>query len=248
MPIRDISNQTYEFDIEALTILIYGPPGSGKSYFMGTMPNVYIVSLDKGLKGLVLNGKTFSGCEVDTLNELYLVIDEIIQGKRGKGAGAFALDHLTAVTDLGIEHTGLRDKPNTHKRSTWGEIADHVRMVVRKFLDIAAVRKVPVCIAAHQQIEKNELSGNIIGTPNTVGKLAETIGGFFDMYLYSRQETVARDGEWVPEWNVSTVNYQEFQAKDRTGTLNVKEVNNFPALITKVRNRLEQIKKGEYNA
>lgn len=248
MAVRDISSNSYDFDVEAITILLYGAPGSGKTWFIGTMPDVYIVSLDKGLKGLRLAGMQFDGCEVDTLDELYQVIDEIIRGNRGKGAKAFALDHLTEVTELAINHTGLRSKPNSHKRAVWGEIADHARMVTRKFVDIAAVRKVPVCVTAHQQIDKNELSGNILGLPSTVGKLAETVGGFFDMYLYARSDVVPKDGDWIPEWTVSTVNYREFSAKDRTGTLDITEPNNFPTIMNKVRERLEQVKKGEYNA
>lgn len=248
MAIKDISSSTYDYKIEALTILNYGPPGSGKTWFAGTMPKVYILSLDKGLKGLKLAGKQFDGCEVDTLDELYKVIEEIIQGKRAKDCKSFVLDHLTEVTDLAITHTGLRTKDNKLKRSTWGEIADHARIVTRKFLDIAAVRNVPVCVIAHQQIEKNELTGNIIGLPATVGKFAEQIGGFFDMYLYSRQDLKPVNGNWIPSWTVSTVNYLEFQAKDRTGTLDVTEPNDFPTLMAKIQARMEQVKQGEYNA
>lgn len=248
MAIRDISSATYDFEIEGMTILVYGQPGSGKTWFLGSMPKVYIISLDKGLKGLKLAGRDFDGCEVDTLEDLYRVIDEIIQGKRAKNAKSFALDHLTEVTDLAITSTGLRDKPNNLKRQTWGEIADHAKIVSRKFLDIAAVRKVPVCIAAHQQVEKNDLTGNILGLPSTVGKFAGQVGGFFDMYLYARQELLPVDGDWIPTWTISTVNYQEFSAKDRTGTLDVTEPNDYPTLIAKVRERMEQVKKGEYHA
>ena len=243
MAIREISNSTYDYNAKALTFLIYGAPGSGKSYFIGTMPNVYIVSLDRGLLGLTLAGKKFNGCEVDTLDELNAVIDEILNGTRGKGAGAFALDHLTEVTELGIRKTNLREKAGKLKRSTWGEISDHVRIIVRKFADIARVRGVPICVAAHQQLDKDEVSGNILGTPDTVGKFAQSVGGFFDVYLYARQQLEWNAGKQVPKWTVSTVDYLQFQAKDRTTVLDIEEPNDFPTLQNKVLKRLEETKK-----
>jgi hypothetical protein len=246
--IHEISNSTYEFNADALSIMIYGEPGSGKSYFMGTMPDVYIVSLDHGLLGLTLAGKKFDGCEVDTLDELNQVVDEILNGKRGKNAGAFALDHLTEVTELGINKAKLREVSGNMKRSKWGEIADHARMIVRKFVDIASVRKVPICVAAHARLEKNELSGNVLGLPDTVGALRATVGGFFDMYLYAKQELEWDAGVQVPKWTVSSVNHLEFGAKDRTGTLNVVEPNDYPTLYARVKERVEALKAGENNA
>lgn len=246
--IREVNQTTYEFNLDALTMMIYGEPGSGKTYFIGTMPKPYIVSLDRGLVGLKLGGRKFDGCEVDTYQELNQVIDEILNGTRGKGAGSFALDHLSEVTELAIEKVDLRNKPATHKRSAWGEIADDVRIIVRKFVDIATVRKVPICVAAHQKVDKNEITGNILGTPDTVGKFAGTVGGFFDMYLYAKQELEWNAGVKTPKWTVSTINHLEFGAKDRTSTLNVVEPNDYTQLYARVKERVEKIKAGEYNA
>lgn len=245
MAISEISDATYDYNVDALTCMIYGPPGSGKTWFIGTMPDVYIISLDKGLLGLKLAGKKFNGCSVDTLDELNLVIDEIIAGTRAPKAGSFALDHLTAVTELGVVAKNLRNTPNTHKRSVWGAIADEVRIVVRKFVDIAYVRRVPICVAAHQKIEKNEITKNVLGTPDTVGKFAMTVGGFFDLYLYARQELVPVNGEQQAQFTVSTVDYIEFQAKDRTGQLSVTEPNDFNTIYAKIQARVDELKKGE---
>ena len=250
MPIVEISDTTYKFNVDALTIMIYGPPGAGKTWFIGSMPNVYIISLDRGLLGLKLGGKKFHGCTVDTLAELNLVIDEILAGKRGKEAGSFALDHLTEVTELGVVAKDLRNAAGNLKRGIWGAISDEVRMVVRKFIDIPDVRGVPVCVAAHQKIEKNELTKNVLGSPDTVGKFAMTVGGFFDLYLYARQELEWDAGVQKAKFTVSTVDYLEFQAKDRTGQLNLVEPNDYDTLYAKIKARAEQLEKekGEVHA
>lgn len=245
MAIREINQTTYEFNVEAPTMLLYGGPGSGKTRFLGTMPKVYIVSLDHGLKGLKLAGFKFDGVEVDTYDELEQVIDEILLGTRAQQAMSFGLDHLTMVTDLSATKRKLRDAAPNMKRSIWGTISDDVRIINKKFLDIAYKRNAPVCVVAHQQIEKDELLGNVMGLPDTVGKFATNVGGLFDMYLYARQETTPVNGQWIPTWKISTVNYMQFQAKDRTGILDVEETNDFPVFIDKIRARVAEIKASE---
>lgn len=248
MAITEISNETYEYNVDALKILVYGPPGSGKTWFIGTMPDVYIVALDPGLIGLQLAGKKFRGVQVDTYDELMQVIDEIINGKRGQGAKSFALDHLGEVTTLSAEKRDLRNQPNKLKQVTWGAISDDVRMAVRKFIDISNVRKVPVCVAAHQRIDKNELTKSILGAPDTVGKFSQQVGGLFDMYLYSLQSVEWDAGVQKPKWSLSTIDHMEFQAKDRTGVLLVEEPNDYQTLYAKISARAEEVRKGNKNA
>ena len=240
--ITEISNETYDYNVDALRIMIYGPPGSGKTWFIGTMPDVYIIALDPGLIGLQLAEKKFKGVMVDTYDELLQVVDEIINGKRGQTAKSFALDHLGEVTTLSAVKRDLRNQPNKLKQSTWGAISDDVRMAMRKFLDIASVRRVPVCVAAHQRIDKNELTKDIIGSPDTVGKFSQQVGGLFDVFLYSLQQIEWKEGQQVPRWFVSTVDHLEFRAKDRTGQLLLEEPNDYQTLYAKIKARADEIK------
>jgi hypothetical protein len=246
MAVKEVSNNAYDFDAQAPAILGYGPPGSGKTWFLGTMPKNYIFTTDKrGLMTLKFSGKTFNGVTVDTLDELNAVLDEALAGTRAKDAGSFGLDHISEITELAVKKVGLREAPSTHKRSKWGEVSDHVRMITRKFIDLSVKRKVPVCAVAHQRMDKDEFTQNIIGSPDTVGKFSQTIGGFFDLFLYFKQDLEWDAGKQIKKFTVSTINYLQFQAKDRTSTLDVVEPNDFPTMYAKIMARLEELKEGQ---
>lgn len=244
MAIEEFNLSQYDYSLLGLKILMYGPPGSGKTWFIGTMPGVYIVSLDKGLIGLRLAGVVADGCTVDTFDELQQVVSEIAAGTRAPKAKAIALDHLSAVTDLAVTSVKMKTGKKAMDRSTWGTVADYVRMLTKQFADIADIRNVHVCVAAHEKIEKNEIIGSVLGTPDTVGKFAMSVGGLFDLYLYSRQEVGWEAGKQVESFTVNTVDYQEFKAKDRTGVLETTEPNDFPIIYAKIKERIESLKKG----
>ena len=77
-----------------------------------------------------------------------------------------------------------------------------------------------------------------------------SVGGHFDIYLYALQELEWSNGEQKPKFTVSTVDHMEFQAKDRTGQLNIVEPNDYPTLYAKIKARAEELKKekGEVHA
>lgn len=243
MGIEEFRKEDLDFNINGLKFLLYGAPRSGKTWFIGTMEDPYIICLDKGLIGLQLAGKTPRGCTVDTFEDLEEVIAEIAGGVRAKDASAIALDHLSAVSDLVTNYVKRRASKSTMDRSTWGIAADHVRMFVNSFVDIADIQNKHVCMTAHQKIEKNDVIGSVLGTPDTIGKFAMSVGGLFDLYLYCMQEVVWKDGDEKVEWKVRTANFEAFTAGDRTGVLDVNEPNDFPTIYKKIKDRVDALKR-----
>ena len=221
----DISN-------DKLTMLVYGAPGSGKTWFAGHMPKPYFISLDRGLIGLKKHKVPIQGVEIETYDEALAVVYDLTNGKRGTGCETLVLDHLTVLGEMALE-TALKQQNKTKADlHTWGVTVDKVRFLIKLLLDLS--NKFHILVLSHEQIEKNELRGGVFGTPATIGKFAYHVGGLFDCFFYTRQESEWKTGKQIPKWVVHTTDYVDFKAKDRLGVLDVVEPNDPSVILGKI--------------
>lgn len=118
-------------------------------------------------------------------------------------------------------------------RNTWGIAVDHLRMTVKSFNDLEA--KFHVALLSGACFEKDDNAGMIWQVPDTIGKFAFSVGGLYDEVFFSRQTSRYADGEMRPIWQLHTIDCLEEQAKakDRSGTLNMVEPNEFNVIADK---------------
>lgn len=218
MPLTE-KDTAKETGVQHFAMLSYGAPGSGKTYLGAHAPNPYFISLDDGLTRYKFLGESVKYIEPTTFDELEMAVDQILNGQRAKENETIVLDHGTAVTDLIIDKVLTDNNMKRMDQNRWGIAVDHLKVLLRKFTDIPKRKKKHAVMLFHEQVEKNEIRGGVFGNPNTVGKLAYYIGGYFDLYLYHYVQNDWKNGKPDPKYFCSTVKYGDFSAKDRIGVL-----------------------------
>lgn len=219
--------------ISKLAILIYGPPGSGKTWFGLHMPKPYFLAYDKqGMLGAKYNKIPVDGVEIDTYDDFNAVIAQIQSGARAKDNETIVLDHLTLHGEAIKQSMLEKNRKQKADLAIWGEVADHLRVSMKTLIDLT--KKFHVVVLAHEQIEKNEVRGGIFGTPATVGKFAYYVGGMFNLFMYSEQQMEWNNGKQTPKWVLHTSQYTDFRAKDGIGKLDVVEPNDPSTILGKI--------------
>lgn len=224
-----------------LKTLVYGAPGTGKTWFGSTHPKPYFIAKDKNLLGLAAAGKNIDYVFVDTYEDVELVIQQIHNGQRAQQARSIIFDNLTFMTDAIVEtvkkrHGGGKVNATGMNKELWGVASDYVKQLMHQFLKLAD--KFHICMIAHEQIEKEELTGGVYGNPATIGKQAYHIGGYFDLFLYSRQLVTWESGKQVKDYKLNTVKFGNFNAKDLIGVLDSEEPNEFDVIYQKVKSAI----------
>lgn len=220
--INDFDTSKSDLSKITMKLLIYGSPGSGKTWFSQTMPSPYTVGFEDGLLYWKMRGKKCEGCTVDSYEDLIQVLDEIHAGKRANGNKTIVFDGLHLLSDA-VQDSLLRFKGK--KRATdlnqgdWGVAKDYVRIIMRKLTrDLAKYYHICVLGDATLTVSKDNI---VYGLPDTIGRLRGSVGGYFDLYLYSEQvmDYSQKTGTGVPQYKLHSVRHNDFGAKDRSGTI-----------------------------
>jgi hypothetical protein len=233
-----------------LGLLVYGRPGSGKTFFGASCPKPYFLFHEKWEDGLLyykLRGADVPYASFETLFDLMTLIEQIKRGQKAKDRETIVLDGWDRLTEPIIEQTLMETSKQRMDRNTWGIAVDHLREAMKMFLDIRKTHH--VVILGGDTIEKNENTEVIYGLPETIGKFRMAIGGLFDFYFYAVQTSTFKDGKPVNDFHLHTVDYLDFGAKDRSGFLDSKEPNSFPHIFGKIVDKVkavrEALEKGE---
>jgi len=224
---------TKDIDLSSVRfkILAYGPPGAGKTYFSSTAPKPYFISTDMGLNGLAVRGLEVPYVHVETWHDVVSAVEQIHSGRRAQGCETIVIDHFTDLTPLVKDATMSEANKSTMNEGLWAVAKDKLRNLVHTFTSLSDKKGLHTIIIAHEKVEKNELRGGIWGTPNTIGQFSYQMGGWFDLYLYFRQEVRWQNGKQSPSWSMHSVNYVDFVAKDRLGILEPTENNTFDTIM-----------------
>jgi hypothetical protein len=101
--------------------------------------------------------------------------------------------------------------PDIPQIKQWGKNIEQIRKWVRKYRDLP----LNVIMTCHEQIDKDNMTGQQLHKPQLSGKLSNEVAGFFDIvaYLYVKQE------EGKPVRKLLTGSWEGYVAKDRSGNL-----------------------------
>jgi len=207
-------------DIHWVKMLCYGRSGIGKTYMTRTAPNPIIISAEKGL--LSLADVDIPAIEVETLADIRAAYKYV----KDEDYETIIIDSLSEVAEkllLGFK------KETRDPRQAYGRMADEMATLVRTFRDIPNKH---VVFTAKERKDVDESTGKVSYVPMIPGKVfAYNAPYFFDLVCCMRVKKV--DGENVRY--LQTQPSVQYDAKDRSGKLEVNESADLTHIINKIK-------------
>lgn len=209
-----------------INALLYGEPGTGKTYSASTLPGkTLIISAEAGLK--TLRAFEIETWEVEGWEDFEEAIAYLKREKENLGFDNVFIDSLTEMTKICADHIlGERvaiyqaRKQNTkvmfHDQKTledYGLAKGRIDRICRAFRDLPY----NIFFTALCNSQKDELRGGIKHLPLvTPSSLAMDLPGIFDHVMLSKTDT-DEEGNQLFWWETS--NSERVMAKDRSGEL-----------------------------
>jgi hypothetical protein len=214
-----------------INCLVYGQPKSGKTRFGYSFPDPYLIVTERPPNGLI-SDKPLPYVLVQEYSDIQRVLSEIKCGTRAANAKSIILDSVSDMTDMVKKAALLATAEKKMTYNSWGLAVDYLRETMRILAREIGSKK-HVCVIARSQLDKDDLTGALTGSPETIGKFSQAIGGQFDLLLFSEQYT---DPQGKKQWRLHTSTYKSwFPAGDGLGGfLNPEEPNDFDVIYAKI--------------
>lgn len=203
--------------------LVYGKSGVGKTTLMGTAPKPIIISCESGLLALKDFDRPY--IEVNSIDKVYEAY-EYIMSPKGRQFETICLDSMSEIAEVSLSEYKVGKKD---PRNSYGEMADEMAKLIRKFRDI---RGKNVVFSAKRTRMVDPDTGLTQYIPSVPGKvLPEGLAYFFDEVFYM---LIVEDDEGNEQRALATRVCMEHDAKDRSGMLNEYERPNLETIFSKI--------------
>lgn len=209
---------------QGIKALVFGPAGSGKTMLCATAGEpTLIISAEAGLLSIRNAPKHVSVIEVHTRAD----VEEIFKFLQKEGAPPWVcLDSVSEVAAVTVAEEKLKVKD---KRQAYGEMQEIMERLIKGFRDLPNTN---VLFTATQAKIKDGLTGNILFEPGMPGqKLGAALPYYFDLVLAAR---VFKDTDGNLEYTLQTGRDEQYEAKDRSGVLELYETPDLAALSKKI--------------
>lgn len=205
---------------EKVDVLAYGGSGTGKTYLAGTFNSkgpVVFIDFDNGLK-TVRGWKDisyFTVLETLPVPSAYKNFMKLLpQLEKRVKEGEFktvCLDSLTTFSECTL-NSAMYEAGKLGQNPTFGEWGEQMRRI-KAVIDRLLVLPCNIVVTAHEQFEKDELSGKVWCLPLVTGKMATRISLYFDE-VYHLQVESSKDGS---AFTMLTRPDRYYTAKSRIG-------------------------------
>jgi phage nucleotide-binding protein len=216
---------TKDAALDGIKILVHGPAGAGKTSLCATTgePTV-IISAESGL--LSLRGVDIPVIEVKALDQLYEAYDFVVNTPEGQAFKWICLDSISEIAEVVLNH---EKKVAKDPRQAYGALAEKMTDLIRAFRDLPGRN---VYFSCKQERAKDEQSGAMLYYPAMPGNmLKQGVGYFFDEVMALRVE---KDAEGNPTRWLQTSRDYNYEAKDRSGALEMFESPDLAAIAAKI--------------
>ncbi len=214
---------TRDVVVNGIKCLVYGQAGAGKTSLIKTLPSPVVLSAEAGLLSISDQDIPFIQIEtIEQLQEAYLWLKDSVEAKEFQSV---ALDSISEIAEVVlIKEKEIAKDP----RQAYGAMQDTINELVRCFRDLPGRN---VYFSAKMEKSQDE-QGRILFAPSMPGnKLAQGLPFFFDEVLALRVE---RDSSGNPVHTLQCKPDGIWQAKDRSGRLEMWEAPDLGAIIRKI--------------
>jgi len=210
---------------DGIKCLVYGEAGSGKTRLCATAPNPLILSAESGL--LSLRKTKTAYLIVKTLADMGEYYNYITKSADGKKYDTICLDSISEIAESILEDEKKKVKD---PRKAYGETQDKILEMIRGWRDI---QNKNIYFSAKQGLSKDGGTGIFYYGPMLPGQqLPLQVPYFFDELF---QLSVLTDPATGTKWEALRCQKDnQYQAKDRSGNLEVWEEPNLTKLFNKI--------------
>jgi phage nucleotide-binding protein len=206
----------------SIKMLAYGQAGSGKTSLIPTLPTPVILSAEGGL--LSISGHDIPFVKIGGMDDLREAYKWLTDSDESKQFESVAIDSISEVAEvcLGAEKAIAKDP-----RQAYGEMQTTMAEVIRTFRDLDK----HVLMTAKLEKSQDEM-GRILYAPSMPGnKTGQALPYYFDIVAALRVE---KDDEGLTQRALMLESDGIWQAKDRSGKLDVWEAPDLAAIIAKI--------------
>ena len=207
-----------------IKLLVYGHSGSGKTSLIKTLPNPIILSAESGL--LSIADAAIPYLEIDSIETLKEAYSWLTSSDEAKGFESVALDSISEIGEVCLSG---EKKTSKDGRAAYGNMAETMGEIIRAFRDLPERH---VYFSAKCEKSTDE-AGRVLYAPSMPGsKVGQSLPYFFDEVLALRVE---KDAEGVTQRALMCDSDGLWQAKSRSGKLDLWEAPDLGAIISKIR-------------
>lgn len=217
-------------DLHGVKALIYGRAGVGKTYLARTAPQPLIVSAESGL--LALRDVEIPVVTIHTIAELDELYAWVSQSAEADQFYTIFIDSLSEIAEVVLSNAKATVKD---PRAAYGELTDRMLINVKRFRDLSGKH---VIMTAKQEAIKDENTGIIATGPSMPGRqLGPALPYLFDEVL---RLGIGKTPEGEQFRFLQTAPDLQFDAKDRSGSLEFMEQPDLTVIINKISNGAKQ--------
>lgn len=210
---------------QGVKCIVYGPSSAGKTVLCRTAPRPVILSAEAGL--LSLRKYNLPYIEIGNYKDLEEAYLWAMNSKEAKQFDTICVDSLSEIAEVVLADLKSKSKD---PRKAYGEVQDQVINLVRNFRDMPQKH---VYFSAKQETVKDGLTGACSYAPMMPGnKLPQQIPYFFDEVFQLLVYTDPNTKEEIRA--LRTKRDLQFEAKDRSGTLDLWEPPDLTHVFTKI--------------
>jgi hypothetical protein len=210
---------------QGVKLIIYGGAGAGKTVLCSTAPRPVILSAEAGL--LSLRKFQLPYILINDYKSLEEAYTWVMKSNESKQFDTICLDSLSEIAEVVLVDLKLKHKD---PRKAYGEVQDQILALIRDFRDMPQKH---VYFSAKQEKVKDEATGAFLYGPMMPGtKLPQQVPYFFDEVLQLFVYTDPTTKEEIRA--LRTKKDFQYEAKDRSGTLDIWEPANLEHVFNKI--------------
>lgn len=212
--------------INGVKCLVYGEAGSGKTTLISTAPRPVIFSSESGL--LSLRKFNIPYIPINSMKDLEEAYLWAFQSKEAKQFDTIALDSVSDIAEIDL---AKEKSANKNGMKAYLETQDNVIKMIRGFRDIPEKN---VYFSAKQGNNKDGTTGGMYFGPLMPGQqLGVQLPYLFDE-LFQLATFVDPANPSIVQRALRCIKDNQFQAKDRSGALDMWEMPNLTDIFNKI--------------